>query len=202
MKFFGKEEIDPKTVVHRFQTLTNSLTSEDADKIIASLSERDRKAFAEMLDSGYDSSFNALYADYKHIDDKGHDLKRFLANQEFFAGIKEKNEELKIIATKNKIYESNESLKKLLLGQTNVNGVDTASINFKEINSFNAKNTTRLEMILKAIADYPFEENEGANSDQQRQAALKLVSDLLRINGEVVSTVRSEERRVGKECPV
>lgn len=190
LRFFGKEQIDPRNVSKRFDLLVKSIAPKDIDAIIASTSELDKRTFAEILDINYNKAFKDVYSEYKQIKDKIHSADQFAEHYHFFAEFKTKAGELRDIAQKNKIYENmDESFKKLLHGQGNSGNVEELSSDFNEINATYTGNAAQLEKLLKEIPNHDFAKIEGSDPDTKRQNVVRLVSDVIKVDGEIVLRV-------------
>lgn len=190
LKFFGKEQLDPRNVSQRFDLLVKSISQTDIKAIIGSTSELDKKTFAEILNSDYNQAFKTLYSEYKQIKNKIHNADQFAENYHFFTEFKEKSLSLKNIAIKNKIYETADvSLNKLLHGQGNSGNVEEISSDFNEINNVYTGNATQLEKLLKEVPNHDFTKLDGSDPDKKKQDVVRLISDVIKIDGEIVLRV-------------
>lgn len=185
-KFFGKEDIDPKAVSKRFDSLAKDLSAETIDQVIASLSESEKKSLAEVVNTDYNKAFNELYNDYKHVVEKSHDIKKFVDNTSFFSGMTEKATALKALAEKNKIYENTDAIKTFLTGQSGSAVIALVSANFKEVKLISDKTTAELEKLLQQVQNYNFE------NETHQQATLKLITNLLTVSSDVVSKINAQ----------
>ncbi len=200
MKFFGKKtELDPRNVSKRFDMLVQSLDPKYVDTIISSTSEGEKRVFAEILSRDYNTAFNSLFDDYKALAGKIHNVNQFAENHNFFVEFKKKHAALKDIAEKDKIYEKmDESFNKLLHGQGNSGNVEAITKDFNEINAAYSGNAAQLEKLLKEIPNHSFEHLEGSDDDAKRQSAVRLLSDILKIDGEIVLRVNQRMASVSK----
>lgn len=197
MRFFGEEKVDGQQLAARVDLLVDGLKPEQAAEIIGKLSKESKEALAEILDKDYGNTFRTLYADYKKIGEKCDNVAKFVSNEQFFTEFKFNARDLKAILKDNKVYENaDDSLKKLLTGQGQADRIKEASTAFNEISTFHEKATSKLEHLLKQIPDAELEVAEGSNIDAKRQEMVKLISDLLKIDGEIVLKVNSHMQAI------
>lgn len=197
LKFFGSEKVDPRQVSTRLDTLVAGMSPEDGKKLNAKFSQETKAFLAEVLNKQYSDAFYALYAEFRKIKDKCGDASKFSQNHEFFTSLKEKFSELKTIATANKIYENADtSLQLLLVGRGEVEKVAHISEVFYEISGIHDTNVDKLERLLKKIPNEDLDGIEGSNVDAKRRDAVKLISDIIKIESDLVLKVNNHMQAV------
>ena len=190
LKFFGKDTIDPKDVTVRFSILVDGLEASDANTLINKMSQESKVFLAELFDKGYSTAFYTLYENYKKIKDKCDNPGKFAENFKFFTDLKESSTALKTIATDNKIYENaDKSLAKILNDQHALTNIENMSAVFTEINTVHESHSAKLEQLLNKIASDDLTAMEGNDVDTKRKLLVNLVSDVLKIDSELIMKV-------------
>lgn len=196
LKFFGKEAVPPEQVSKRFDVLVEGLTEKQVNEITKSVSKETKNALVEIFSKEYSDAFHALYAECKEIRGKADSVDKFSANYEFFTQFRVKSHELKDIAKKNTIYEDELLLKKLLTGKGYAEKVKDIMAIFSEISAVHDANTDKLEQLLKKIPDDQLERVEGSNPDSKRRDAVNLISEVLKIEADLVLKVNSHMQAI------
>lgn len=187
-RFFGKKEVTPQAVAQRFDMVAKTMHDGDAAELVAGLSEHDKKAFIEILDENYSKSFGALIEDYKHLQDKAHDLGRFTENYEFFTAFKEKSEAVKSFSSSGLYENLDDKLTKILSNGNHADAVSRGVEQFLSIRDLHAKTAESLQKVLEAIPNDDLAKLEGDNVEAKRQQAVQLVSEVVKIEAMVIRT--------------
>jgi hypothetical protein len=190
LKFFGKENIDPRLVQTRFGTLIEGLTVQDATKLVAAMSKESKNYLAEVLDKDFSTAFLVHYSVYKKIGDKCDNTTKFAQNYAFFNHYREGAAELRTIAQKNKIYESvDDLLIDIISGKQSSSNVEAVSNIFNEITAVQDSHTVKLERLLKYIPGEDLDALPGDNPDVKRRDMVNLISEVIKINADVVMKI-------------
>lgn len=192
LRFFRKDEVNPKQVVERFASLSHGLNDVDVGIILNELNVKVKHSLAEVIDITYNRPFYLLYADYRRFSSKSSDIAQFQAHEKFFTDFKGNVGRLKAVALKNKIYENaDDIIRQFLLKDTNLTIIERVCIDFKEIETVQEQTTAAFEKILKAVPDYDFSKSADKIAQVQQQIVLKEVSDLLKLSSELALQVNS-----------
>ncbi len=191
LKFFGGEKVDPSQVSTRFETMIAGLKPEEADEIIGKLSQESKGFLSEILNKDYSDEFFPLYGDYKKLAPKASGVRQFCQNYESFTDFKEKADRLKEIAKESGIHENADTvLKQALTGQGHTERIKDIAVLFNEVNFVHADNAAKFEAVLNKIPNDDLLGVLGdANIDNKRREAVKLISDVLKIDGEIVMKI-------------
>jgi hypothetical protein len=197
VKFFTKDNIDPAEVAKRFDLLTEGMSDESATKIIAQLSKEGKGYLAEILSPNYNKAFVALYADFMSIGEKSTNVNKFASSHSFFTDFIAQSVELKSIAEKSGVYDNADAtLHKLLTGHGNVAAIKAVTLNFTVVGNVHKSNVSHLEQLLKKIPDDDLHAIEGSSAEAKRQDAVKLISNVIKVNGELVLKVNNQMQAV------
>lgn len=198
VRFFADEKIDPVEVAARLSLLVHGLAKEDADKIISKLSVENKNFLAEILDKDYNKTFTDMYQHFAQLGEKCANVGKLTPNTTaFFAEFKTLSSELKETAAKGKIYETaDEAMLKLLTGSTPVEAIRNVTIIFNRTEMIHKDNTSKLENLLKKIPEDDLSHIEGDNPDAKRQEMVKLIADVIKVNGDIVHKVNNQMQAV------
>lgn len=192
IKFFKKDTIDPVQVAQRFDLLVEDFDPKTAAKLISGMSKDSKAYLAEILSTEYAKVFSKIYEDFLKIGEKSNSVKQFISSHDFFSEFKEHSSQLKLIAQKNSIYEGvDESLKKLLAGSIGKDVIKNVITNFNTADAVHKTNAAHLEKLLKQIPQDDLEGLDGDNPAVKRQNAVKLISDVIKVNSEIVLKVNN-----------
>ena len=193
LKFFGHDEIKPEEVGERFDGVMEGLSKEQVDNIISSLSDGHKALLAELFDKDYGSAFHDLYARYKLIDHHSRNEATFIMNHKFFVELKEKAHEVKQLAANGKFKENADIIiRQVLAGHAQLDKVKQATALFNEAENIHAANSKHLEALLNTnIVSVQFSSTGEDDVKLDAESLVKLVSDVIRIDGEIVMKVNS-----------
>lgn len=192
LKFFGHDEIKPEEVSDRFDGVMEGLAAEQVDGIISALSEQHKALLAEIFDKDYSVAFYDLYARYKHVSQYSHDPVRFAFNHKFFVELKEKAHEVKGLAATGKFKENADVIiRQVLTGHAQLEKVKHSTALFNEVESIHTENTKNLEHLLDQAISIELKSSDGDGVELNKEDFVKLVSDVIKIDGEIVMKVNS-----------
>jgi hypothetical protein len=196
-KFFGAEHIEPAHVSERLNIIVEGMTKEDIATLVSTLSTESKTFLAEVIDKDYGDAFYALYNDYRGVGSKCDNLHKFADNYKSLVELKEKSDALKTIAVKKNFQQNGEEiLKSFLLSQSNSDRVKGVTSIFNELNAVHDTTVVKLQHLLNRIPDDELSAIEGENVDHKRKEALKLISDILKIDSEIVLKVNSHMQAI------
>lgn len=197
VKFFTKDNIDPAAVASRFGILIEDFGSDSITKFIAKLSKENKDALAEVLSPEYNKAFNALYADFTKLGEKASNVVKFAVNRDALVEFKDRYAELKSIADKGNIYETVDVvLKKLLSSEGNNEAIKNVTTNFTAAGNIHNSNVSALERLLKQIPDDDLVGIEVDNIAIKRQDAVRLISDVIKVNSDIVMKINNHMQAV------
>jgi hypothetical protein len=197
LKFFGKETVDPSQVAGRFNILVEGLTKEDIIALVERMSRENKALLAEVLDDSYWSVFSEMYNDYMKVKNLCDSVDKFSDNYQFFSEIKQKSDELKMLIHSNKIHErADETLKRFLSTEGNAKRIETVGEMFNISQIVHGIISSNLERLLKQVPNEDLENVEGDNVDLKRREIVKVVSDVLKLSGEIIMKIDHQMQAV------
>lgn len=191
VKFFTKDNIDPAAVAARFDLLVENFSDADATKLIARMSKENKAFLAEILSSDYSKAFTELYSYFAKTGEKANNVSQFVSGNSFFKEFIQKSDELKNIAQKSGIYDNVDETLKKLLASGGKEAIKSVTTNFNAVGTIHKTNIDRLEKLLKQIPNDALDGIDGDDLATKRREVVKLISDIIRINSEIVLKVNN-----------